>query len=391
VKTSTYRNEPARRRTSNFLSLAERVVHAADREHPADAVLRAELKARRDLSPEERTRVSAAVFAFFRWRGWHNPQQTVAGQIESALAMAEKYSRQPESFGDAELVARAVPEWVAAALEVSTGWARALQTPPRLWLRARLGQGQALANKLGDCRVFGKGTLSDIVEYRGQEDLFRTPEFHAGEFELQDISSQAVALICGPRPGETWWDACAGEGGKLLHLSDLMANKGLIWASDSAAWRLQKLKRRAGRARVFNYRAVAWDGGPKLPTKTRFDGVLVDAPCSGIGTWQRNPHARWTVTPQDVQELTDLQRRILATATMAVKPGGKLVYAVCTLTRAETVQVADAFEKQFPAFERLLLANPLDPNAPAAEQVEFWPQQFGGSGMFVVGWIRRTG
>jgi 16S rRNA (cytosine967-C5)-methyltransferase len=68
----------------------------------------------------------------------------------------------------------------------------------------------------------------------------------------------------------------------------------LIWASDRAVWRLSNLKRRAARAGVFNYRAVVWDGGPRPPTKTEFDGVLVDAPCSGIGTWQRNPHARWT-------------------------------------------------------------------------------------------------
>jgi 16S rRNA (cytosine967-C5)-methyltransferase len=391
AKRAKYGNPHARRGTSPALSLAERVVRASDREHPADAVLRVETKAQRDLSPEERTQASAAVFAFFRWRGWLNPQQPVCDQIESALALAQKYSRQPDSFSDAELVARAVPGWVAAAMEVSPGWARALQTPPRLWLRARRGQGKTLADKLRDCRLFGQGTLSDTVEYRGPEDLFRTAEFHAGEFELQDISSQAVGLICDPRPGETWWDACAGEGGKTLHLSDLMENKGLIWASDPAAWRLQRLRRRAGRARVFNYRAAAWDGGPKLPTKTRFDGVLVDAPCSGLGTWQRNPHARWTVTPQDVRELSDVQGRVLAHTAAAVKPGGKLIYAVCALTRAETVEVAEAFEKQFPGFERLPLSNPLDANAPPGAQIEYWPQQFGGSGMFVAGWVRRAG
>src|SRR5205823_5977071 len=128
--------------------------------------------------------------------------------------------------------------------------------------------------------------LPEALVYEGETDLFRTPEFHAGEFEIQDLSSQAVGWLCDPKPGETWWDACAGEGGKLLHLSDLMQNKGLIWASDRAAWRLQKLKRRTARAKVFNYRAALWDGGAKLPTKTKFDGVLVDAPCSGLGTWR---------------------------------------------------------------------------------------------------------
>ena len=200
---------------------------------------------------------------------------------------------------------------------------RALQTEPRLWLRARRGQGRALAEKLGDCRAFGEGPLADTLEYRGRSDLFRTTEFHAGEFELQDISSQAVGLICAPRPGENWWDACAGEGGKTLHLSDLMENQGLIWASDRAGVASGEAKRRAARARVFNYRAVAWDGGPRLPTKTKFDGVLVDAPCSGIGTWQRNPHARWTTTAQDVKELSEVQTQMLLNAAAGVKPGGK--------------------------------------------------------------------
>src|SRR5436305_4189145 len=86
-------------------------------------------------------------------------------------------------------------------------------------------------------------TLANILRYDGEEDLFRTPEFHAGEFEIQDICSQLVGLLCAPKPGETWWDACAGEGGKTLHLSDLMENKGLIWACDRAEWRLQKLLR----------------------------------------------------------------------------------------------------------------------------------------------------
>src|ERR1039457_1138962 len=128
----------------------------------------------------------------------------------------------------------------------------------------------------------------------------------------------------------------------MLHLSGLMENRGLIWASDRVAWRLAQLKRRAARAGVFNYRAVAWDGGPRLPTKTKFDGVLVDAPCSGIGTWHRNPHARGTATgggggggarggggsrpahppprgggparEEDVKELSDVQQRILSHA-----------------------------------------------------------------------------
>jgi len=373
------------------LRLAERIIRAADREHPADAVLREVLKAERDLTPEQRSRISGAVFAYYRWRGWLEAAQPVQGQVERASGLAERFATQPQSFTNEELLARAVPSWLATVMEVTPDWVRTLQTPPRLWLRTRRGQGMGLAGKLGDCQAFGQGALGDILEYRGGKDLFRTAEFHAGEFELQDISSQAVGMICAPRPGETWWDACAGEGGKTLHLSDLMENKGLIWASDSAEWRLQRMKRRAARAKVFNYRTVRWDGGARLPTRTKFDGVLVDAPCSGIGTWQRNPHARWTVTAQDVEALSKLQRDILVNVASAVKPGGKLIYAVCTLTTAETQGVAAAFEAQCAAFERLRVSDPLRPGTPAGALVEYWPQQFGGSGMFVVAWSRRPG
>src|ERR1043166_2782531 len=129
-----------------------------------------------------------------------------------------------------------------------------------------------------------------------------------------------------------------------------MANKGVIWATDRNARRLQVLKRRAARAQLFNYRTATWDGSARLPTKTKFDGVLVDAPCSGVGTWQRNPHARWTTTLSDVTELAAVQKQLLANVAGSVKPGGRLIYAVCTLTRAETAEVVADFEARFPEF-----------------------------------------
>jgi len=314
---------------------------------------------------------------------------SVAQRMDLAATLAQRFARHPDGMSDAELAARAVPPWTKEEVNITGPWLRALQTEPKLWLRARPGQGQALAGKLGECRILGRGALADTLEYRGTQDLFRTPEFHAGEFELQDVTSQAVSLICAPSPGETWWDACAGEGGKTLHLSDLMQNQGLIWATDRAAWRLQKLKRRAARAKVFNYRAALWDEGPKLPMRTRFDGVLLDAPCSGMGTWQRNPHARWTTRLEDVKELAVLQEQLLALAASAVKPGGKLIYSVCTVARSETDHIADRFGERFPDFEPLPMPVPLDPNAPPGVRVMLWPQDFGGNGMFVAGWKRR--
>jgi 16S rRNA (cytosine967-C5)-methyltransferase len=370
-----------------LLSLASTVIRRSNREHPADAVLRSQLKIQGGLSQIQAAQVSRAVFAYFRWLGWLDQCQPMNDQIDHARQLARKYSDNPLEFSDDELKARAVPAWLGDQMELTPEWLRVLQSQPKVWLRARPGQSRALAAKLGDCQTFGPGALSDAVEYRGNKDLFRTPEFHAGEFELQDISSQAIGLICGPEPGQTVWDACAGEGGKTLHLSALMQNKGLIWATDRAEWRLQRLKQRAARAEVFNYRAKHWDGGARLPIRTLFEMVLVDAPCSGIGTWQRNPHARWTTGLEDVRELAELQKRLLKHVARAVKPGGKLIYSACTLARAETTEVAEAFGEQ-PGFERLPVLNPLNVEARAAPEIYLLPEQFGGNGMYVAAWRR---
>ena len=381
-----------------MMAIAARVVAHADRSRPADAVLRAELRAQRGLPRNAAREISRAVFAYFRWRGFISPDRRkpewpelhapVKWQLAKTQELAERYANSPDSFSDDDFN-EAVPGWVLKEMEVSIFWLRALQAEPRLWLRAKRGQGRALAHSLGECWIPLQPAFADAVEYQGTEDLFRTPEFQAGEFEVQDIASQAVGLLCDPQPDETWWDACAGEGGKTLHLSDLMRNKGLIWASDRAEWRLKKLKLRARRAGGFNYRMAPWDGGAKLPTKTKFDGVLVDAPCTGVGTWQRNPHARWTTTPEDVWELSGVQANLLARVAPAVKPGGKLIYSVCTLTQAETEKVAQDFSAAFPDFEPLPLTNLFAPALPPAHPLWLWPQDTQGNGMFVAAWLRK--
>lgn len=373
--------------------IAAEVIRSAGRDKPADAALREVLKPLRDLPPFDAAEVSRAVFLYYRWHGWLLDERGVDARMRLARRLAERFQANPSSIPVAELRAKAVPAWTAEQMDVSDDWLRSLQREPKLWLRAKRGQGKALADELSGTHV--SPAFPEALVYDGETDLFKTPEFHAGEFEIQDLSSQAVGWLCDPKPGETWWDACAGEGGKLLHLSDLMQNKGLIWASDRAAWRLQKLKRRTARAKVFNYRAALWDGGAKLPTKTKFDGVLVDAPCSGVGTWQRNPHARWTTAVEDVRELGEVQRRLLAHVVPSVKPGGKLVYSVCTLTRAETSEVVAAFNQSQPDFDPLVL--PVDwlqrddgRALTSAATVTLWPQDHGGNGMFVAAWRKKS-
>jgi 16S rRNA (cytosine967-C5)-methyltransferase len=367
--------------------VAAGILRKADREHPADAVLRVELKNAKGLARHDSKSISDAVFAYYRWLGWLDQNNSIEQQIGRAIELDDAFQRDTQNISDAELH-RAVPEWIAEQVKISPEWLRNLQMKPKLWLRARVGQGRDLAQKLGECWV-GDGLLTDAIQYEGAEDLFRTAEFHAGDFELQDISSQIVGLVCDAKPGETWWDACAGEGGKALHLCDLMRNKGLLWASDRAKWRLKKLKLRAARAKLFNYRAALWDGGAKLPTKTKFDGILVDAPCSGLGTWQRNPQARWTTKPSDVNELSALQKSLVTNVVASLKPGGRLIYSVCTLTKAETIDVAETITQQFPDLKPLDFSNPAKPDAQPANQLLLWPQQMEGNGMFICAWEKK--
>lgn len=362
-------------------TLVEKIITASSKERPADAVLREEFRAQRDLMPSDIAAISKAVFNYFRWRGWLDLSRPLSEQLRKSRELTKTFASDPAAFSAESLIERVAPEWLRGELEITADWARAIQAEPKLWLRAQPGQGQWLCEKLGAAKLSKE--MPEAIHYKGEEDLFQRDEFHAGEFEIQDIASQAVGWICAPQPGETWWDTCAGEGGKTLHLSALMQNKGLIWASDRAEWRLKSLKRRAARAHVFNFRAVPWTGDKKPPTKTKFDGILVDAPCSGVGTWQRNPHARWTTDLQDVEELAAIQKRLLSHAAPSVKPGGKLFFAVCTLTRSETTEVVADFNAKFAAeFEPLVQGN-------LAASKFIWPQDLSGNGMFIAGWRRK--
>ncbi len=373
-----------------ILRLVQATLREASRERPADRVLGQNLKKASGLTRTEGQEVADRVFAYYRWFRWVQGLETGVASAR-AMELAERFCLDPQSFSDADLLARAIPDWTADVMDLSAPWVRSLQAPPTLWLRARRGNATELCERLGDCVAARFPCLEETVFYAGGRDLFHVPEFQAGEFEIQDISSQAVGYVCSPAPGEKWWDACTGEGGKLLHLSDLMENKGLILGSDRSERRLHKVKLRTARSRVFNYRVKAWDGGRNLPEKTLFDGVLVDAPCSGIGTWGRNPHARWTTTPQDVEELASVQQRLLEHACAAVRPGGKLIYAVCTLSRRETVEIAAQFERSRGEFKPLALKNPVATGQDRRHQLWFLPHEIGGNGMFVAGWRREGG
>ena len=366
---------------SATLNRAARVIASVGPDTPADAALRAYLGEHRRISPVEKRLIARAVFAYFRWLQWVDQRQSFQTQLATALKMQDRFDRDPALVKTQALAARAVPDWVANEVEFSAEDLQALQTKPVLWLRARSADigdvAQALQAQTPD------PSRPTALVYTGERDLYKTPEFQNGQFEIQDLGSQLVGEACNAQPGETWWDACAGEGGKTLHLVDQMQNKGLIWATDRNARRLKRLKQRLARAEAFNTRIEDWDGSANLPTKTKFDGILVDAPCSGVGTWRRNPHARWTTTPEDVAELAVVQLNLLNHVAGSLKPGGRLIYAVCTVTKSETTAVADAFTAAHPELEPLSLLD-------RGPQTTLALAEFNANAMFLAGWQAKV-
>ena len=184
--------------------------------------------------------------------------------------------------------------------------------------------------------------------------LRETRAYREGLFRLQDEASQLIGRLVDPLPGERVLDLCAGAGGKTLHLAALMNNSGTIVALDRRGESLNRLRddaRRLGATIVETRTADA--GVLPDPIRQSFDRVLLDAPCSGLGTLRRNPEIRWRLTPKDFREAMQAQRRLLRSAADAVKPGGRLVYSVCTLTPEENELVVNDLLHSRPDFTPL--------------------------------------
>ncbi|MBJ7265027.1 MAG: RsmB/NOP family class I SAM-dependent RNA methyltransferase [Burkholderiaceae bacterium] len=201
------------------------------------------------------------------------------------------------------------------------------------------------------------------IRMQGRPAINRWPQFERGEIEVQDEGSQLLALLVGPKRGEMVIDFCAGAGGKTLLLGALMRSTGRLYAFDVSAKRLAKAKPRFARSGLSNVVPVIIDSENDVRVKRlagKAQRVLVDAPCSGVGTLRRNPDLKWRQHPGGVAELCALQRRILASASRCVAPGGRLVYATCSLLPEENQDQAEWFLRQYPDFEQVDVRNILD-------------------------------
>lgn len=184
----------------------------------------------------------------------------------------------------------------------------------------------------------------DALKLVERANVFTTEAFHEGLFEVQDASSQLVAAYLDVAPGMKVVDACAGAGGKTLHLAALMQNKGQIIAMDIYESKLKKLKIRARRNKAHNIDMRVIDSTKvikKLHEKA--DRVLIDAPCSGLGVLKRNPDSKWKLQPEFIDEIKKTQQEVLQNYSKMVKPGGKMVYATCSILPSENRQQVDLF------------------------------------------------
>ncbi|HLP10016.1 MAG TPA: RsmB/NOP family class I SAM-dependent RNA methyltransferase, partial [Opitutaceae bacterium] len=241
------------------------------------------------------------------------------------------------------------PDWLATEAPALTGPARdRLLTRPPLWLRLQTDVPATV-----DAWLEQEGlpfrrepAFPDARALLIETDVTRSAPFEAGAFEVQDLGSQLILALAAPAPGTRWLDACAGAGGKTLQLARLLGAAGKVDATDIRAAALAELRARAARAGLRNITTLA-----AAPAADRFyDGVLVDAPCSGSGTWRRHPHLRCQTTAAELRAHHERQLAILAQNAAHVRPGGRLVYATCSLARAENEGTVAAFLAAHPHF-----------------------------------------
>ncbi|HWQ39654.1 MAG TPA: RsmB/NOP family class I SAM-dependent RNA methyltransferase [Burkholderiales bacterium] len=377
------------RETSAALDLACRLTH------PADAVLREFFRARRELGSHDRAFIADTVFAVLRHK--RLLEAIVPDPTPRRLAIASLVKLQGMSIGSLQpLLAAEDRDWllqVRTADTESLPPAVRLSLPDWLWERLVTQYGEAEAVALGrallqpaplDLRVNTliatrdevlQALARDGIQARptpyspvgirlaGKPAINRHPLFTRGAIEVQDEASQLLGFLLAPRRREMVVDFCAGAGGKTLLLGALMHNQGRVYAFDVSDKRLNSLKPRLKRSQLSNVhpQRLASENDTRVRRLAgKIDRILVDAPCSGLGTLRRNPDMKWRQSPQAVAELKAKQRLILWSAATLAKPGARLVYATCSLLREENEDIVEEFLATHPGFRSVDCQEVLD-------------------------------
>jgi len=407
---------------------------------PADAVMSAYFRERRFIGSKDRADISLTVYRAMRRRArltWRleraGAEASPTGLLLADLLVGEGMETRrverlfsggpyapaqlsPEEQGLArrlegrslehpdmpEAVAAECPPWAEAELRRGLGedFRReldALKEPAPLDLRVNVlkaNREDVLRRLLADGLDARPCLLSPLgIRLQGRPSVMAHPLYKDGAIEIQDEGSQLVALLVDAKPGQEVADFCAGAGGKTLAIAASMANKGRLTAADVLANRLLRARERFRRAGIHNVQTRPMEGenDPWIKRhKGHFDRVLVDAPCTGVGTWRRNPDMRWRTLGPGLGELVPLQARLIASAARLVKPGGRLIYATCSMLPVENEDQAAAFLAAHPDFARCDAAEiwrqavwPADgPDAPSSPYLSLTPARHGVDGFF---------
>ena len=403
-------------------------------DHPADQVVSRFFRDHREFGPRERATLAETVYTVLRKKllfdhlspsgsgskerrmailGFHGPRDF----LKSALNDTEKrWLDNCDAVKPDDLLERHrhnLPEWLVTPLKAQLGdgfWplVESLQQLAPLDLRVN-----ALTDKRAEVKAeLAKAAIkSEVTPFspwglriEGKPALTKLDAFARGAVEVQDEGSQLLALLLDAKRGEMVVDFCAGAGGKTLAIGATMRNTGRLYAFDTSAHRLDALKPRLARSKLSNVHpaAIAHERDDRIKRLAgKIDRVLVDAPCSGLGTLRRNPDLKWRQSPKSVEELTVKQTAILQSAARLVKSGGRLVYATCSVLPEENEAIAEAFGAANPDFEPqdvsdLLQGLKVDGfealcagGAEGKRYLRLWPHRHSTDGFFAAVWNRK--
>ncbi len=345
----------------------------------AERVLDRYLRNHRQFDSRERAQAAEAIFGVALWRRrlaqsaapagglrWSDETHPsdlpahAAALFDALLDLSRELARDPQAHAAlAPPVLCSLPDWLWEHLREQLGdaaareFAQAICRPGPVFLRANRLRADR-ARLAGSLRAEGIGTApcdfapDGLRVLTARPNLLGSQAFRRGEFEAQDEGSQLLGELLEAEPGETLLDLCAGAGGKSLQLAAQVGAAGRVLCFDVDRGKLARLRTRAARAGASSIELL-----DELPPQLRVDRALVDAPCSELGTLRRGPDARFRIDRAAMRELPTLQPRLLAQAAARLRPGGRLVYATCTLSRAEDESVALAFEQAHPGFVRV--------------------------------------
>lgn len=413
-----------------LLELATDLLHKVLQfDTPADRVVSDFFRTHRELGQRERHTLAETTYTVLRQRLlFQHLAQSGKGEMERRLALLgwqgnEGFLRAALSETEQQWLAQVqsvdrsalpeklrhnLPEWLAETLKASLGeefWplVNSLNESAPLDLRVNTfkAKREDVRQALAEARIAAEPTPYSPwgLRVQGKPALNKVAAFMAGDVEVQDEGSQLLALLTDAKRGEMVVDFCAGAGGKTLALGASMRNTGRLYAFDTSGHRLAALKPRLARSGLSNvYPAqIAHERDDRIKRLAgKIDRVLVDAPCSGLGTLRRNPDLKWRQSPESIEELRAKQAAILASASRLLKPGGRLVYATCSLLDTENESVAGEFTEAHAREFRLLPVAPLLEKAHVGapetlvrgDFLRLWPHRHGTDGFFAAVWER---